>query len=73
MTLSRATTAAGFNLISGDVVDALGASGDVCQNRERHLLHLGTSFQPEKREQEPEVADALDVGAWKNEKDVSMV
>ena len=69
-TLSRAKPEAGLNLIGGDVVNALGASGDVGEDRQRHLLHLRTTFQPEKREQQPEVTDALDVGAWKNDNDV---
>ncbi len=51
------------NLIGGDVVNALGAAGDVGEDGERHLLHFRTTLEPEERKQQPEVADALNVGA----------
>jgi len=51
------------HLISGDVVDAFGACGDVRENEERHALHLGTTLQTQKRKQKSEVSDALNVGA----------
>ncbi len=52
------------HLISGDVVDAFWARGDVRENEQRHALHLGTTLQTQKRKQESKVSDALNVGAW---------
>lgn len=36
------------NLICGNVVDAFRASGDVCEDHERHLLHFWTTFESKK-------------------------